>query len=157
MVTTKLKKKTLSFYSELVRGPLIYLFLSFFPQHGFSESFSWSFRLRSSFSTIGFVHIEGAERSRLRYPTEPLCGGALPGHILTLLASFHTVTTQCLPHSHGKVKTPPAHVWVSTDSVCEELQKDGYTEDVCSSEEAVKEGETRWCEAQMFSCIYTVF
>lgn len=47
-----------------------------------------------------------------------LCVGALPGHILTLLASFHTVTVQYHPHSHGKVKTPSAHVWVSTDSTC---------------------------------------
>lgn len=110
-------KKAFFFYSDLVRGPLIF-FLSFFPPHGFSESCSSSFRHRSSFTTSGFVCGEGAERSWLRYPTETLCVGALPSCIFTLLASFHTITTQCHPHSHGNVKTSSPHVWVSTGRIC---------------------------------------
>lgn len=62
---------------------------------------------------------EGAERSRLRYPTEALCVGAPPGRIFTLLASFHTITARCRPHSHGNVKTSSPHVsgWAQEGNV----------------------------------------
>lgn len=88
--------------------------------HGFSESSLRSVLHRSSFTTTGAVVSEGAERSRLRYPTESLCVGALPGHIFTLLASFYTITTQRQPPSRGNVKTPSAHVWVRTGRICVE-------------------------------------
>lgn len=62
---------------------------------------------------------EGAERSRLRYPTATLCVGAPPGRIFTLLASFHTITARCRPHSHGNVKTSSPHVsgWAQEGNV----------------------------------------
>lgn len=68
-------------------GVLWFFFsVHFFPHMDFLKA---SFRHRSSFSP------EGAERSRLWYPTETLCVGASPGRSFTLLASFlhnnHTV------------------------------------------------------------------
>lgn len=99
VVIVRLERKHFSFIQTLSGGPLI-LFVLFFP-HGFSESCSSSFRHGSGVTTAGF---EGAERSRLWYPTETLCVGAPPGRIFTLLAPFHTMTTQRRHHGRGNVK-----------------------------------------------------
>lgn len=84
----------------------------------FPLSVSSSFRHRSTFTTTGFVHGARAERSWPRYPTETLCVGAVLGHIFTLLASFHTIATQCYPHRYRNVRAPSPHVWVNWGRVC---------------------------------------
>lgn len=81
-------------------------------------SVSSSFRHRSTFTTTGFVHGARAERSWPRYPTETLCVGAVLGHIFTLLASFHTIATQCYPHRYRNVRAPSPHVWVNWGRAC---------------------------------------
>lgn len=110
-------KKHFSFI-HTVSG-VLWLFLSFFSLHGFSESVSLSFRHRSSFTSTGFVHGEEAERSQQQCPTETQCVEAVLSHIFTLLASFHTIATQCHPHGHRNVRAPSPHVWVSWGRICE--------------------------------------
>lgn len=86
--------------------------------HGFSESFSWFLRHHHRWFCP-------RRRSRKVMPAissrNSVCGSSA-GHIFTLFASFHTISTQCHPHSHGNVKTPSQRVWVSTSRImCEEM------------------------------------
>ena len=67
------------------------------------------------FTSAGRVHSEGAERSRLRSPTD-----APPPPL--------TITTQRFPHSLRTV-TPSTHVWVSSRRMWEEAPRVGYTEE----------------------------